>query len=65
MLPMLMLLKECLFFLGYVTGRSQFPQTLTREEEEEYLRRLAEGDGQARDELITHNLRLVSHIARK
>ena len=65
MLPMLLMLKECLFFLGYVTGRSQFPRAFTRQEEEDCLRRLAEGDGQAREELITHNLRLVSHIARK
>jgi len=58
-------LQECLFFLGYVTGRSEFPQALTRAEEAEYVRRMAEGDEAARKELITHNLRLVSHIARK
>ena len=42
MLPMLMMLKECLFFLGYVTGRSQFPRAFTRQEEEDCLRRLRE-----------------------
>lgn len=66
MLEMLaLMMQECLFFLGYVTGRSEFPQALTRAEEEDYVRRMEAGDDEARKELITHNLRLVSHIARK
>ncbi len=60
-----MLLRECLFFMGYITGKSQFPKPLSRKEEEAAVRRMAEGDDEARKELITHNLRLVSHIARK
>ena len=62
---MTLLLQECLFFLGYVTGRSEFPKQLPREEEEALIARLAQGDEAARQLLITHNLRLVSHIARK
>ena len=65
MLELLALLQECLFFLGYITGKSQFPKPYTREEEAEAIRRMAEGSEEARKELITHNLRLVSHIARK
>jgi len=66
MLQMLfMMLQECLFFLGYVTGKSEFPQPLSRAEEAEYIQRMEDGDEKARQELITHNLRLVSHIARK
>jgi len=66
MLQMLfMMLQECLFFLGYVTGKSEFPQPLSRAEEAEYIQRMEDGDEKAREELITHNLRLVSHIARK
>ena len=65
MLALLTLLQECLFFLGYITGKSQFPKPFTREEEAEMIRRMAEGSEEARKELITHNLRLVSHIARK
>ena len=65
MLELLTLLKECLFFLGYITGKSQFPKPFTREEEAEAIRRMVSGDEDARQELITHNLRLVSHIARK
>ena len=59
------MLQECLFFLGYVTGKSEFPQPLSREEEAEYIQRMEDGDEKARQELITHNLRLVSHIAHK
>jgi len=66
MLQMLwFILQECLFFLGYVTGKSEFPQPLSRTEEVEYIQRMEQGDETARQELITHNLRLVSHIARK
>jgi len=60
-----LLMQECLFFLGYVTGRSEFPKQLPRAEEEALIARMAEGDDNARQCLITHNLRLVSHIARK
>ena len=60
-----MMLKECLFFLGYVTGKSEFPKQLPREEENALVVRMVEGDDDARQALITHNLRLVSHIARK
>ena len=65
MLELLAIMQECLFFLGYITGKSQFPKPFTREEEAEAVRRMAEGSEEARKELITHNLRLVSHIARK
>lgn len=65
MLALLTLLQECLFFLGYITGKSEFPKPYTREEEAEKIREMAQGNEEARKELITHNLRLVSHIARK
>ena len=53
-----LLMQQCLFFLGYITGRSEFPPALNRAEEAELI-------GKLDAELITHNLRLVSHIARK
>ena len=65
MFPWGTLLQECLFFLGYITGRSEFPKQLPRAEEEALIARMADGDEEARQLLITHNLRLVSHIARK
>ena len=62
---LMLMLRECLFMLGYVTGQSQFPQALTRQEEQQLLDRMQQGDTDARNSLIEHNLRLVSHIARK
>lgn len=60
-----LMVKECLFFLGYITGQSQFPQPLSRADEQALVNQMAQGDASARDRLIEHNLRLVSHIARK
>lgn len=51
--------------LGVSSGGGSFPRKLTAEEEAECLRRLTAGDQQARNTLIEHNLRLVSHITRK
>ena len=66
MLEMLtLLLQEGLFFLGYITGKSEFPKPLPRAEEEALIGRMLDGDDDARQLIITHNLRLVSHIARK
>ena len=60
-----MMLQECIFFLGYITGKSEFPKQLPRRAEEALITRMLDGDDEARQLLITHNLRLVSHIARK
>lgn len=60
-----MMLQECIFFLGYITGKSEFPKQLSRDAEEALIARMLDGDDEARQLLITHNLRLVSHIARK
>lgn len=60
-----LLMQQCLFFLGYITGRSEFPPALNRAEEARADWEIGCGDHNARQELITHNLRLVSHIARK
>ena len=43
----------------------KFPRALTKEEEEVYFKNAKNGDMKARDKLIEHNLRLVSHIVRK
>ena len=59
------LLKDALFFFGIVSGRSSFPRPLTREEEQKAIAAMRAGNPEARQKLIEHNLRLVSHIARK
>ena len=49
----------------YLNGGPGLPPPLTPEEEKALLARMADGDPAARDELITHNLRLVVYIARR
>ena len=62
---MLFILQDALFMLGYLSRSNAFPQPLGREEEAELIRRMANGDREAREKLIEHNLRLCAHIVRK
>ena len=50
--------------LGIGTPQN-FPPPLSQQEEQECFRLAAKGDEDARQKLILHNLRLVSHIVRK
>ena len=50
--------------LGIGTRRG-FPPPLSADEERKCFRLAAAGDADAREKLIVHNLRLVSHIVRK
>lgn len=54
-----------LFFILHVTNSGSFPRPLTAAEEKKYLEQLKNGDEQARNILIEHNLRLVAHIIKK
>ena len=49
----------------YINGADVLPQPLDTETEYLTLMRLEEGDEEARQELIEHNLRLVVYIAKK
>ena len=51
--------------LYYINGPQTLPPPLSKEEEQAAIARYAAGDGQAKDLLITHNLRLVVYISRK
>ncbi len=59
------LFRDALFFFGMLSGRSSFPKPLTREEEAAAVAAMRQGDEEARQRLIEHNLRLVSHIVHK
>ena len=62
----LFLMLNGLFFTLRLAGSTgSFPRALTRDEEQACLERMAQGDTDARDELIEHNLRLVAHIVKK
>lgn len=52
-------------FIGYVGGSETLPPPLEAEQERECILLLAQGDENARQTLIEHNLRLVVYIARK
>ena len=61
----LALLQTCyVYMLGYLKTNS-FPQPLSKEEEKEALIKMANGDREAREKLISCNLRLVAHIVKK
>lgn len=65
MFSFLSLLCEIFFFVGYVGQNNSFPPPLSKEEEQRYIKLLSDGDNDAREKLIVHNLRLVAHIAKK
>lgn len=62
---LLALLERLMFFVGYIGNGGSFPKPLSREEEKKYTELLAQGDENAKNILIEHNLRLVAHIAKK
>lgn len=59
------IIKDCLFILGYISGRQSFKKPLSPAEERSALLRMRDGDEDARQMLIEHNMRLIVHIARK
>lgn len=53
------------FFTGTVRDGGTFPKPLSPEDESKYLALAREGDEEAKDILIKHNMRLVAHIVKK
>ena len=60
-----MLLSCPLLMLRVTQSPGSFPRPLKAAEEAEYVRRSVEGDQEARNILVEHNLRLVAHIVKK
>ena len=60
-----LMLRNLLIFSSYVENKNSFPKPLSREKEAEYVLRAENGDKEATELLIRHNLRLVAHIAKK
>jgi len=59
------LFSNLLVFVLHVTNADSFPPPLSKKEEQEAIKKMAEGDNNAKDKLIKHNLRLVAHIIKK
>lgn len=64
MFALLELLKRALWFTGYF-GNGSYPKPLSPEEEEKCIAEMKNGSNAAREKLITHNMRLVAHVAKK
>ena len=53
------------FFILHVCSNGSFPKPLSQKEERLYLEQMKNGDREAKNKLIEHNLRLVAHIIKK
>lgn len=60
-----LLLLNGAFFTLRLGGAGSFPRPLSAREESEYVASWLDGDVEARNKLIEHNLRLVAHIIKK
>ena len=54
-----------MYFILYIRMQNSFQKPLSAAQEAKYLERLKNGDSEARDVLINHNLRLVAHVVKK
>ncbi|GIM48385.1 RNA polymerase sigma-28 factor [Collibacillus ludicampi] len=61
---MALLIRELTLFVSYIKNNA-FPQPLPEQEEAKYLQLMSEGNEDARNVLVEHNLRLVAHIVKK
>ncbi len=59
------MLQSIIFLISFVSGNNSFPSPLSAKEEKLYIQKMAEGDIDAKNKLVEHNLRLVVHIAKK
>ena len=59
-----LLINNFTFFTGSYSNNI-FPDPLSKEDEEKYILLAKNGDKEARNKLIEHNLRLVAHIVKK
>lgn len=67
MSPTLLLLafSNLFYFALHIWNGNSFPKPLSPKEEKDCLQRIREGDEEAKQKLIEHNLRLVAHIMKK
>lgn len=57
--------RNLIIFALHLGSPNLFPSPLSKKEENELLTKMAEGDVQAKNKLIEHNLRLIVHIIKK
>lgn len=59
------IINSLILLISYISNQNSFPKPLSAQEEAECLRLMAEGNEDAKNKLIEHNLRLVAHIIKK
>lgn len=57
--------KGMLFFTLHIKSGNSFPPALSAKDEKKYLQAYKNGDLNAKNVLIEHNLRLIAHIVKK
>jgi len=65
LIKILELLSEVFFFLGYLHNSDTYPPKLSIDEERHYVSLMENGDVDAKNKLIMHNMRLVAHVVKK
>ena len=65
MLKLLKKLFKDFYIFSAAYSNNVFPDPLSKEQEEEYVKKMLLGNTEARNKLIEHNLRLVAHIVKK
>ncbi len=65
LLKLLKYLFKDFYIFSAAYSNNIFPEPLSKEEEEKYVKQMLNGDKNARNKLIEHNLRLVAHIVKK
>lgn len=60
-----LLSKSFMFFALHIKSNNSFPPALSAKEEKEYLEKYKNGDMNAKNIIVEHNLRLVAHIIKK
>ena len=58
-------MSKLMLFHGYINDYNGFPNALKKDEEDELVNKMNNGDKLAREKLIQHNLRLVAHVCKK
>lgn len=61
----ILIFSNIIFFSLHVTNNISFPKPLSKKDEEECLKKIKEGNNEAKAKLIEHNLRLVAHVIKK
>ena len=56
--------KGFLFFALHIKNTGSFPPALSSDEEKLCLQKIKNGDKNAKNKIIEHNLRLVAHIVK-